>query len=328
MDVKYFAFLDYRKLKKYSWKECGFDYKKELIDWAITNPEYFDENNPPPRLYFPYSPEELGIIPYTEQEIGYMEAELSYSFPGAFKELLFLFGGEIFNYMNDSIPRIRAYNSGGKLMKIDLEEDIKNIKYLQNVLKQYFVKNLKIEPLSHLLLINYSEGEFGCIISNKDDRCLFYNQPEDCLVNTNTYNLVDASKENGPFGLYFRREREEEFFTSYTSKKSAKKLCYELKKKSVFKGISVIEDDLGVQITNPLKSVSIYILIEYDNMPYFHFKHKRKNRKYDHEFPSLKNTERIIFNYSFRDVVERKDELIEKIIHRLNLINYLKDVNV
>lgn len=318
MEITYLKHLDYRQLPRLSWRDCGFEYDTKLVQQYEKHPEWFDYNPPFP-LYFPQELSELGIYPYSEFEIQYLESELGYNFPQAFKEILFLFGGKFFRFDEKNISNIRIDTNGKKK---PIGEDVNNLKIAQRQYALFYERTFHEKCPKDLFLTCTSEGFYTCVISNKQGTTPVYENYDGYVVEH--LPLVDLMESNLETVVgSFRKEMEKDLFSNYTSGQSAKLLVQELKKHALFNNILILNDEYGVQLRNFDKNLSCYILIEYDKMPPYHYEHKLIELDYWFLKQSTETPiERMIFSYNFREVINRREYLVEKIIERLKSLSF------
>lgn len=310
MKIECFKNLDYRILPKLSWKECGFEYEKKLVEWAIHNPEYFSEMNPPPQLEFPSPPSEFEMIPYSENEIKQLELGIDYKFPQDFKELLILFGGAYLNHKNDFI-RIRRNKN--------IEKDILALNKLQKKLHFHYEKAFGVQCPREYFLVHCLGEFFPTIISNKKKVAKVfssYSYFEGFQMKSESLAKHICNTENSNFENSFYDEMEKFFFSSYTSGQSAKRLHKNLQDDKRFNDFSLKKDDHGVYIEHLDKPISIYVFIKYDNMDAC---------QYERKLLSFQNNrhqkETIILSFSFREIVNKIDAVKNFIFNKIKNTN-------
>lgn len=314
MRIEYFDFWDYRKIKKYSWKECGFQYDLKYVNWAINNPEYFDINNPPPVLEFPQAPKEMGIFPYLEEEILEMERVLNYSFSKAFTELLFLFGELYFDpYQGGKIRR--TYNSSNGYEKRLLRDDIKELKKLQDDFKKDYRRINNKYPPENLFATNYmSDGIYLFrLISNENDSCAVYEYaPEyhgkkEVLVGDS---LSQVCLNGINWGQHLLRDQIEDlFFSSYTSKQSMKLIEGRLKSKYKSEKLLIRTFRTYMKIINSQNNREVFIFINYEDQPDY---------QYELMLQQTKTIECNFLNLNFKEVVTDLANICSLIIKLIN----------
>lgn len=283
MEINYFRHLDYRSLKKRTWKELGYKYNQYDLEY------YKDVPSESPILNFPPQPEEVEIFPYTQEEIEYIEERISYIFPKAFKELLHLFGGYIFTNLNIGNKAHENYS---------IENDISSIKHMQEILKRK--SSVKKENQENLFLISYNDYFKRCIITNKFENPPVYQEFDD-----NKFHIISKSFTNyiNNNNLNFLEDVYSKFFTHYTTGRARNLLLehFTKDKELINKNISISHHSSGI-LFNINSKHSILIMIYQEELPLLPYKGIIHLMKYNTKSPIKRlytySWEKIIFDFN------------------------------
>lgn len=173
-----------------------------------------------------------------------LEKGLNYLFPLAFKELLFLFGGKVFNQMLYGFPRLRSAIVGGSMRVNKIEEDVTILRSVQKHFIKKYYNRFNIYPDKTLFLVNIQEGQLTTIISNKsDDSEVFH------------FHGLILKEEGRPLTQVFDSEMQylrEDIYSNFFSYHSGKP-CYliikrELLNRKLFDGWKLTIENSGLHI--------------------------------------------------------------------------------
>ena len=304
MIVKYFHFWDYPTTHIGQFEE-NEDYRMILKN-EIENLSSSDEIVSLDLLGYYTSLEKEGIYPYSKEDIAFLEEKLTYKFPAAFKELLYLFGSLCFYGVHDDLFQ------GFLSKKASFNKTVKSLLQCQQKLNNLYLKHTNRGITKAFLPIRYNEeGAHFYLISNEIDRGFIHKYDygnkmpillEKCLFIENFYKDNDLCAS-------IRETIDKIFCTNFKVAYLLTLLHKEFRSNNLFEKIKIVQTSEKLTLSGKEDAESeISIIVVHDNLLHTNYNHKELG---------------YILLYSYDEIINKRNEIIDELsvlIQSLKLI--------